>query len=306
MPAKEPQRIKSISEFHRVKGLPKPENPLISVVNFDDLKAFARRDELHLVYEFYSIALKKDFEGKIRYGQQQYDFDEGVMIFMAPGQTLRIELPNDRPAQHSGWLLLFHPDFLWRTALAAGIKQYHFFDYAVNEALFLSENEELTITDILLHIQQEYRKNIDRLSQKILVAQLDLLLSYAERFYQRQFITRKVSSHQILNRLENLLNRYFDSEDITLKGLPTVRFIADGLHTSPDYLSGLLKELTGLNTQQHIHQRLIEKAKEKLSATNLSVGEIAYQLGFEHPPSFSKLFKAKTSQSPLQFRQSFN
>lgn len=306
MPAKEPQRIKSISEFHRVKGLPMPEHPLVSLVNFGDMKTFASRNELYLVYDFYSIALKRDFEGKMRYGQQQYDFDGGMMTFMAPGQTLRIELPDGRPSPHTGWLLLFHPDFLWHTPLAAGIKQYRFFDYAVNEALFLSENEELTITGIMLQIQLEYRKNIDRLSQKILAAQLDLLLSYAERFYQRQFITRKPANHQMLDRLESLLTSYFDSGDIAHTGLPTVRFIADSLHTSSDYLSGLLKELTGLNTQQHIHQKLIEKAKEKLSATSLSVGEIAYQLGFEHPPSFSKLFKAKTSQSPLDFRQSFN
>jgi len=306
MPAKEPQRIKSISEFHRVKGLPMPDHPLVSLVNFGDMKTFARRNELYLVYDFYSIALKRDFEGKMLYGQQQYDFDEGVMIFMAPGQTLRIELPDGRPSPHTGWLLLFHPDFLWHTSLATGIKQYRFFDYTVNEALFLSDGEEQTITGLLLQIQQEYRKNIDSLSQKILAAQLDLLLSYAERFYQRQFITRKAGNNQVLNRFENLLTRYFDSGDIADKGLPTVRFIADSLHISPDYLSGLLKELTGLNAQQHIHQRLIEKAKEKLSATSLSVGEIAYQLGFEHPPSFSKLFKAKTSQSPLKFRQSFN
>ncbi len=305
MPAKEPQRIRSISEFHRVKGLPMPEHPLISVVNFDDLKAFAGGDELHRVYDFYSIALKRDFEGKFQYGQQQYDYDEGMMSFMSPGQTLRIELPDGRPPRHSGLLLLFHPDLLWHTPLASCIKQYRFFDYAVNEALFLSENEESTITGILLQIQQEYRKNIDRLSQKIIVAQLDLLLSYSERFYQRQFITRKAGNHQLLDRLENLLTDYFDGADILNKGLPTVRFIADSLHTSPDYLSGLLKELTGLNTQQHIHQKLIEKAKEKLSTTNLSVAEIAYLMGFEHPPSFSKLFKAKTSQSPLEFRQSF-
>ncbi|MFD1255922.1 helix-turn-helix domain-containing protein [Mucilaginibacter terrae] len=306
MEKKQPKRIKSIREYHQEHNLPKPEHPLISVIDFRLIRPLPDENPVSRVFDFYSIALKHDFNGKIKYGQQEYDFDEGIMTFMSPGQTLRIEINKDEPVNHSGWLLLIHPDFFWNTSLALTIKQYGFFDYAVNEALFLSEKEEGIVTGIMQYIQQEYHANIDVFSQNIIIAQLELLLSYAERYYQRQFITRKIVNHQLLARLENLLDLYFEREDIIDKGLPTVHFVADELHVSPDYLSGLLKVLTGMNTQQHIHQKLIEKAKEMLSSTSLSVSEIAYQLGFEHLPSFSKLFKAKTNLSPLNFRQSFN
>jgi AraC family transcriptional activator of pobA len=201
---------------------------------------------------------------------------------------------------------LIHPDLMWNTPLAKTIKQYEYFDYSVNEALFVSEKEEVTIIEIMKNIQQEYRSNIDKFSQDLIIAQLELLFTYSERFYNRQFITRKRSSHEILDRLEDLLTNYFNSIDLAKKGLPSVQYIADALNVSPNYLSGLLKVLTGQSTQQHIHDKLIEKAKEKLSTTSLSVSEIAYELGFEHSQSFSKLFKTKTNFSPLEFRQSFN
>jgi AraC-like DNA-binding protein len=203
-------------------------------------------------------------------------------------------------------MLLVHPDFLWNTPLAKTIKQYEYFDYSVNEALFLSEKEETTVTGIIQNIEQEYRSNIDKFSQDIIIAQIELLLRYAERFYQRQFITRKITNHKLLDRLEDILADYFNSDALAKKGLPTVQYIAGELNVSPNYLSSLLKVLTGQSTQQHIHNRLIEKAKEKLSTTDLTVSEIAYELGFEHSQSFSKLFKSKTSLSPLQFRESFN
>jgi AraC-like DNA-binding protein len=190
--------------------------------------------------------------------------------------------------------------------LAKSIKQYEYFDYSVNEALYLSEKEEATIAGIMQNIEQEYHSNIDKFSQDVMIAQVELLLTYAERFYHRQFITRKIPNHTILRRLEAILAEYFDSGALTKTGLPTVQYIADTLNVSPNYLSGLLKVLTGQSTQQHIHEKLIEKAKEKLSTTDLSVSEIAYELGFEHPQSFSKLFKTKTNLSPLDFRQSFN
>jgi AraC family transcriptional regulator, transcriptional activator of pobA len=194
---------------------------------------------------------------------------------------------------------------LWNTQLAKAIKQYEYFSYSVHEALFLSDKEETMITGIMRNIEQEYHSNIDHFSQDVMIAQLELLLTYAERFYHRQFITRKITNHKILNRLEAILTAYFN-DDFPQKGLPTVQWVADKLNISPNYLSELLKVLTGQSTQQHIHDKLIEKAKEKLSSTDMSVSEIAYELGFEHPQSFSKLFKTKTSLSPLAFRQSFN
>jgi AraC-like DNA-binding protein len=296
-----PLRIKTITEFHRLRGLPQPQHPLISVVDYATLDAV----EGSAVFDYYSISIKRGV-GKMIYGQQEYDFDEGVMYFLAPNQVLRVEPGQDITAKRSGWILLIHPDFLWGTSLAKNIKKYEYFDYSVNEALFLSEKEEAIINNIIQNIQQEYHSNIDKFSQEIIISQIETLLNYSERFYHRQFITRKIANHKILNRLEELLAAYFNSDDLVHKGLPTVHSVADALHVSPNYLSGLLKVLTGQSTQQHIHGKLIEKAKEKLSVTDLSVSEIAYELGFEHPQSFSKLFKAKTQRSPLEFRASLN
>jgi len=299
-------RFKTISDYHKVMKLPKPEHPLVSVINFEDIKPDFDSKPINLVFDFYSISLKRNFNAKMRYGQQQYDFDEGILFFISPGQVFGIEINEGEKIRHSGLMLLVHPDFLWNTPLAKGIKQYEYFDYSVHEALFLSDKEETTIINIMRNIEQEYHSNIDKFSQDVIIAQLELLLTYADRFYHRQFITRKITNHAILNRLEDILNTYFNSGALAEKGLPTVQFIAGELNVSPNYLSSLLKVLTGQSTQQHIHDKLIARAKEKLSTTNLSVSEIAYELGFEHPQSFSKLFKTKTKLSPLEFRHSFN
>ncbi|WP_428657274.1 helix-turn-helix domain-containing protein [Runella sp.] len=303
---RQPQRIKTISEFHQFRGLPRPEHPLISVVDYSAIKHSPDSGTTSWFLDFYSISIKRNANAKIKYGQQEYDFDEGIMFFMAPGQVFSVEVDKNFPPKHSGWMLLIHPDFLWNTSLAKTIRHYEYFDYSVNEALFLSEKEEITLGGIMENIQQEYHSNIDRFSQDLIIAQLELLLKYSERFYQRQFITRKISNHKILDRLEAILTDYFNSNALIDKGLPTVQSIAESLNVSTGYLSSLLKVLTGQSTQQHIHNKLIEKAKEKLSVTDLSVSEIAYELGFEHPQSFSKLFKTKTNFSPLEFRQSFN
>ena len=300
----QPLRIKTITEYHRLRNLPMPEHPLISVVNFEGIKDFSYDGE-SIMLDFYSIALKRNFGTKIKYGQQEYDFDEGIMFFIGPGQVFRIEIDKSSTLKRSGWMLIVHPDFLWNTPLAKTIKQYEYFSYSTHEALHLSEKEEATITTITQSITQEYHSNIDKFSQDIIIAQLELLLNYADRFYHRQFITRKITNHQILNRLEDILSAYFNSDSLSQKGLPTVQYVAEALNVSPSYLSGLLKTLTGQSTQQHIHDKLIEKAKEQLSTTSLSVSEIAYELGFEHPQSFSKLFKTKTNLAPLEFRNSF-
>ena len=301
-----PLRFKTISEFHQFRQLPKPEHPLISVINVESIKRLNTNEPLNLVLDFYCIALKKNFNVKMKYGQQEYDFDEGVMSFISPGQVFSIGPSHEGDLKHSGWLRYIHPDFLWGTSLAKKIKQYEYFDYSVHEALFLSEKEEIRIMEIILNIEQEYHANIDKYSQDLIIAHLELVLTYAERFYHRQFITRKITSNALLSRLEDLLDSNFNDEAIAKIGLPTVQSIAEKLNVSPNYLTGMLKVLTGQSTQQHIHNKLIEKAKEKLSATNLSVSEIAYELGFEHPQSFSKLFKTKTKLSPLKFRQTFN
>ncbi|OQP66635.1 helix-turn-helix domain-containing protein [Niastella populi] len=305
MAASKPIRIKSITEGHRMMGLPSPAHPLISVLNYTDLQLPPDTTELSVMLDFYYISMKRGFSNKLFYGQQTYDFDEGMMYFIAPNQLLRGAGPSPED-DLSGWVLLIHPDFLWGTSLATTIKKYGFFSYAVNEALFLSDKEETIINGIVNNIKAEYQSNIDKFSQDIIISHLETLLNYSERFYQRQFITRKISNHRILDRLEQLLSDYFNSDDLVAKGLPTVQYISESLNVSATYLRSMLKTLTGQNTQQHIHNKLIEKAKEKLSATNLSISEIAYELGFEHSQSFSKFFRSKTNLSPLQFRASFN
>lgn len=301
-----PRRFITITDFHRFRGLPKPEHPLISVVNVEQMMDIKADEPYSMIFDFYVIALKRNFNAKLKYGQQQYDFDEGMMTFTAPGQVVGITLTSGTKIKHSGWMILIHPDFLWGTTLAKTIKRYEFFDYSVHEALFLSDREEGTITQMIHNVRQENSANIDKYSQSIIIAQLELLLTYAERFYNRQFITRKINNHQILGQLELVLNEYFKNVELMRNGLPSVNYIAQKLNVSPNYLSGLLKTLTGQSTQQHIHNKLIDTAKQQLSTTALTVSEIAYQLGFEHPQSFSKLFKTKTQLSPLEFRQSFN
>lgn len=298
-------RIKSIIEFHQLRGLPKPVHPLISIVDYASIKHNVEMEETSWMFGFYQISVKKGIDGKFKYGQLDYDFDEGVMFFIAPNQVFNIRVNHHSTMERSGWMLLIHPDFFWNNSIAKTISRYEYFDYSVHEALFLSEKEETTLSEIVENIREEYHSNIDKYSRKIIISHIETLLSYAERFYNRQFITREKANHQILEKLENLLNEYF-ADDLISKKLPTVQYVADSLNVSPKYLSGLLKTLTGKGTRQHIHEKLIDKAKEKLSTTNLSISEIAYELGFEHSQSFSKLFKTKTDLSPLEFRASFN
>lgn len=301
-----PYRIKTISEYHKLMGLPKPEHPLISWVNLSDITQVPFEKSFSIIFDFYSISLKRYSDIKYKYGQQSNDFDEGILFFMAPNQVMRIDIENMDTAKSEGWILYVHPDFLYGTSLAKDIKKYEFFDYSVNEALFLSDKEEDIIIGILKNIQREYHSNIDNFSQDVIIRQLDLLLTYSDRYYHRQFLTRKINNHKILNSLEENLNDFFKGDMLIKNGIPTVQYISEKLNISTSYLSRLLKTLTGQSTQQHIHNYLIEIAKEKLSTSDLSVSEIAYELGFEHSQSFGKLFKTKTNLSPLEFRQSFN
>lgn len=252
--------------------------------------------------DFYKIAYKTDLCGKVKYGQSYYDFGEGGLVFTAPNQIL--ETPDG--AVKSGYILLIHPDYLLAYPLARKIKHYGFFSYAANEALHLSESEKETILSIFKIIYDELRSRIDDFGHHVVISQVELLLNYCNRFYKRQFITSKAVSNDLLPQLESLLDDYYNNEKSAMEGIPTVGAISALLNISPSYLSDMLRSLTGQNTQQHIHTKLIEKAKEKLSTTRLSVSEIAYELGFEHAQSFSKLFKNKTNFSPLEFRGSFN
>lgn len=296
-----PIRISSISQAHKMQGFAPPSHPLISIIECGQMKG---SPGMSVILDFYMISIKRNCNN-LMYGQQKYDFDEGFMAFVGPNQVLsgQEHAPGYEP---KGWMLFVHPDFFWGTPLARKIKQYEFFSYSVNEALFLSEKEEKIMNELVANIIQECNGNIDKFTQGIIVSHLEALLNYSDRFYQRQFITRQITNHAILERLDDLLDDYFDKGDLINKGLPTVEIIAASLNVSPSYLRSLLKTLTGHSTQQYIHEKLIDKAKEKLSTTSLTVSEIAYELGFEHPQSFSKLFKTKTNVSPLEFRASFN
>lgn len=209
----QPRRFKTIAEYHRMLELPKPEHPLISVINLESIKYLPHQELINLVFDFYAIALKRTPNTKYKYGQQEYDFDEGVMFFMSPGQVFGVEIDKDAASKRRGWSLLIHPDFLWNTSLAKTIKRYQYFNYSVNEALHLSQKEEAIINDIIENMEQEYRSNIDNFSQDVIVSQLELLLNYSNRFYHRQFITRKKASSDLLVKLEDLLNEYFHRQN---------------------------------------------------------------------------------------------
>lgn len=301
--AHQPILFNSISELHRALGLPKPLHPLISLVDYSNIKSDTAHLERGMLFNFYKISYKKNFSGKIKYGQSDYDFDEGGLSFVSPNQLIS---GADDEGDYSGYTLLVHPDFIRTFPLGAKIKDYGFFSYSVAEALFLSEKEKEIITGLFNNISMELESAIDLISQEVVVSQLELLLNYSKRFYNRQFITRKAASSDLLLKAEQLLDSYFHAERPLLNGLPSVKEIAEELNVSSHYLSDMLRSLTGHNTQQHIHNRLIDKAKDLLSTTNLTVAEVAYKLGFEHPQSFNKLFKSKAKVSPLEFRQSFN
>lgn len=298
-----PHKFESLTELHRVLGLPKPVHPLISIVENKGNEIDVTRLPHLFTHDFYKISYKKSLTGKIKYGQGYYDFDEGGLFFKAPRQ---VSANGEIDQDHSGFTLLFHPDFLATYPLAKKIKQYGFFSYSVNEALHLSDTERSTIISVFKNISDELQNRIDEFSQDVIISQIETLLNYSNRFYKRQFITRRSVSNDLLVKLEEILDDYFTNEKGRTQGIPTVQFLADSLNISPSYLSDMLRSLTGQNAQQHIHYKLIEKAKERISTSSLSISEIAYELGFEHPSSFNKLFKAKTKLSPLEFRGSFN
>jgi AraC family transcriptional activator of pobA len=299
-----PHKIESLSEAHRNFGLPKPQHPLVSLINGSNTPISRDKLSKNHVLGFYKISYKPKLSGKLKYGQSYYDFDEGGLLFASPGQIISSE-DNDHSVC-SAYTLLIHSDFFLGHPLSKSIKQYGFFSYSTNEALHLSETEKSTIIEIFKMIENETNSRIDDFSQNVVISQIDLLLNYANRFYKRQFITRKSFNNDLLQKLEETLDSYFASETSLSQGVPSVHYLSEKLNISPSYLSDILRSLTGQNAQQHIHHKLIEKAKEKLSTTSLSVSEVAYELGFEHPQSFSKLFKTKTKQSPLEFKRSFN
>jgi AraC family transcriptional activator of pobA len=296
-------RFRSISAIHEAFGLPKPQHPLISLTHFDEKNPFNPGNAgAYDVLDFYKVKFIVQNSGRLKYGQSYYDFEEGSMMFMAPQQLVGVT------EYHEGgesYVLLIHPDFLLGYPLAQTVKQYSYFSYSVNEALHLSDPEKETVLSVYKIIERELNSRVDEFIQQIVIAQIELLLSYASRFYKRQFVTRGASCTTILERTECVINDYLNNQKTVDRGLPTVQYLSEKLNVSSGYLSDTLRSLIGRNAQQYIHEKLVEKAKERLSTTDLTVSAIGYELGFEHSQSFNKFFKNKTRQSPLEFRQSF-
>ena len=296
------KKLNSVAALHSLMGLKSPLNPLITVIDHSIKLNTNQSQNGKLLFDFYNITLKRSFKGILKYGKNEYDFDDGTMSFIAPNQIISVDSEENRNSD--GWSLLFHPDLIRQYPLGKAIKNYGYFSYEVNEALHLSDEEEKIIEAIVQNIQTEISSRLDNFSQDVIVSNLELLLNYCNRFYSRQFITRKMATNDLLSNFENILDKHFNLDsDLPI---PTVEKLANELHVSSSYLSDMLRSLTGQNTQQHIHEKLIEKAKEILTTTNLTVSEIAYQLGFEYPQSFSKLFKSKTNLTAMEYRRTFN
>jgi AraC-like DNA-binding protein len=295
-----PTVFKSISAYMRSMGMPKPVHPLVALVKYESDKVSRANAGRTFLVDFYKVSFKEDFTGQVKYGQGYYDFEEGGLAFIGPNQL--ITMSTDESCYEDGYNLYFHADLIRSYQLARNIDQYGFFAYAVNEALFVSAKEKKILIGLFENIGAELDNNTDHFSQDVLVSQIELLLNYSNRFYNRQFLTRKAVHSDLINSMNKYLTARFDQSG----SIPTVQEVATQLSVSPRYLTDMLKSLTGQSAQQHIHDRLIEMAKVVLSTTRLTVAEIAYQLGFEHPQSFNKLFKRATSLSPNAFRKSFN
>jgi AraC-like DNA-binding protein len=291
--------LKSIADLSRLLN----ENdfhPLVAVVDFSKTKDHIE-EESRITTDFYSVMFKNYCKSFVTYGRKTIDFNEGSLICMAPNQVITIDTEIEPRENPMGWGLFFHPDLIRNTSLNAKMKDYSFFSYEIAEALHLSEKEKQLLFECIVKIQTELKENIDDYSQTIIVSTIELLLNYCNRFYGRQFITRKATNRDILAKVEALLKQYFSIKTLP-NGLPTVKHLADAVHLSPGYLGDLLKKETGLNAQEHIHQYVIEEAKNILLNSNQSVSEIAFHLGFEYPQYFSRLFKQKTGKTPLEFR----
>lgn len=290
----------SISQLHEYMGFGKPTHPLITII---DTATLAYGEELvgvKISSKLYCIALKDSSCG-LDYGRNHYDFDEGVMMFTAPNQVITLNKPQALN-EVQGWMLYFHPDLIRNSVLGDKIDDYNFFSYAVYEALHLSEQEQQTVSTCIGMIGEEIQARIDNHSQAVLISNIELLLNYCARFYERQFNTRSAQHKNIASKVESLLKDYFKSDKILDLGQPSITFLANECHVSAGYLSDLLKKETGKTAKDHINDFLIEKAKDLLLGSKDSISGIAYTLGFNYPHYFSRLFKTKTGITPHEYR----
>ena len=300
MPDNKYTDLESIGDMHQLMQYAAPKHPLVSLVDHSDFYKMRPKADVIYRFGFYSISCKKA-EGVLKYGRGSYDFNKGSLMFIAPGQVVA---PGPAITVDEGWALFVHPDLLHGSNLGKKIHQYSFFNYEVNEALHISEEEHLILKDCTAKIQKEYSQNIDKHTQGLIVSNIELLLNYCDRFYDRQFYTRTRVNTDVVQRFEKLLLDYFSQPTLIETGLPNVTWFASRLNLSPNYLSDLLQKFTGKTTLEHIHLKVIDEAKSLLWSTDASISEIAYRLGFEHPSHFTKIFKTKTGKSPSGYRLS--
>lgn len=293
--------LQTINDLHKLFNLGNGYHPLVTVLDFSKVTEQVGQNS-KITTDFYSIMFKNYCKNHIKYGRKAIDFQDGNLICIAPNQTIEIDNEIEEREDKMGWGLFFHTDLIRSTSLNEKIKDFGFFYYEVSEALHLSDKEKNIFFELIQKIQNELQENIDIHSQQIIVSTIELLLSYCQRFYGRQLITRSQTNKSIISQIENILTQYFADNKINEQGLPTVKYLADKVHLSPSYLSDLLKKETGKNAQEHIHFYLIEEAKNLLLNSENNINEIAHNLGFEYPQYFNKLFKKKTGKTPLEYR----
>lgn len=290
--------IKSITQAHEMIGLEKPLHPLISVFYHKKEMSMDLVD-IKLSTELYFISLKEGVSGSFQYGRSTYDFEEGMMTFIGPHQTVSF---SEAKMENTGWSVMFHPDLIRKSELGKNIDDYSFFGYDVNEALFLSDKEKKALGNLVKTIEEEIDQNIDQYTQKLVISNLELLLDYCMRYYDRQFFTRTNLNKDTASEFESFLKQYFKNNKQLITGIPSVKFCAAEIGMSPNYLSDLLKKETGKSALDHIQSFIIEKAKTILLSSNETVSQVAYGLGFEYPQHFSKIFKKKVGISPAEYR----
>jgi AraC-like DNA-binding protein len=292
-------RLDTVYDYNQLFGV-KTLNPLVSVVDFS---ATEPKRNQRWIYGFYAVMLKDVKCGDLIYGRNYYDYQEGTVVAFAPGQVIGIK-DNGQPIMPKGWALVFQPDLLRGTELGRTIRNYTFFSYEAREALHLSDEERQTFMDCLMKIKAEVERPVDKHSRTLIVSNIELLLNYCTRFYDRQFITRENVNQDLLSKFENLLDTYFDSEKPELQGLPSVKFCASELNLSANYFGDLIKKETGTTAQEHIQMKVIDLAKERVIGSGKSVSEIAYGLGFNYPQHFSRMFKKQVGMTPNEYRES--
>ena len=294
-------KVETITQVHEYFGLDKPKHPLVTVISHDKLNFYPEHNNMRVALDLYQVTIKDCGEGSIGYGRNSYDFQEGTMMFMQPGQVITVGDWSEEETVN-GITLMFHPDLIRKSQLGKHIDDYTFFSYDVHEALHLSDDEKKSIIELMHKIEKEYSLNIDKHSQKLIVSTIELLLDYCNRYYDRQFYTRTNLNKDVVTKFEQLLKDYYKSGKLLETGIPSVAYCGTELNMSPNYLSDMLKKETGRNAQEHIHFFVIDKAKTQLLSSSESISQIAYGLGFEYPQHFSKIFKAKTGMSPAEYR----